>query len=148
MYQVRNLIGRSNVSKSPGKNFNASDDFIKLIITSYIVTAAMEYLKMDSLTDSPSEEVIHSPSEIWTLPLEERKALLMKICGDIVESFISFEYHSADDGSSSNDKVNAQKQFIFNYSLVTIYVTRFAKTGLIAGVRNCSYSPFSSAKSI
>ena len=100
---------------------------------------------MDSLTDSPSEEVIHSPSEIWTLPLEERKALLMKICGDIVESFVSFEYHSADDGSSSNDKVNAQKQFIFNYSLVTIYVTG---TGLIAGVRNCSYSPFSSAKSI
>ena len=130
MYQVRNLIGRSNVSKSPGKNFNASDDFIKLIITSYIVTAAMEYLKMDSLTDSPSEG-------IWTLPLEERKALLMKICGDIVESFISFEYHSADDGSSSNDKVNAQKQFIFNYSLVTIYVTGFAKTGLIARVRNC-----------
>ena len=35
MYQVRNLIGRSNVSKSHGKNFNASDDFIKLIITSY-----------------------------------------------------------------------------------------------------------------
>ena len=82
------------MSKSPRKNFNASDDFIKLIITSYIMTAAMEYLKMDSLTDSPSEEVIHSPSEIWTLPLEERKALLMKICGDIVESFISFEYHS------------------------------------------------------
>ena len=48
MYQVRNLIGLTNVSKSPGKNFNASDDFIKLIITSYIVTAATEYLKMDS----------------------------------------------------------------------------------------------------
>ena len=31
---------------------------------------------------------------------------------------------------------------------VTIYVTRFAKTGLIAGVCNCSYSPFSSAKYI
>ena len=27
-----------------------------------------------------------------------------------------------------------------------VYVTGFAKTGLIAGVRNCSYSPFSSAK--
>ena len=29
-----------------------------------------------------------------------------------------------------------------------LYVTGFAKTGLIAGVRNYSYSPFSSAKSI
>ena len=28
------------------------------------------------------------------------------------------------------------------------YVTGFAKTGLIAGVRNYSYSPFSSAKYI
>ena len=32
-------------------------------------------------------------------------------------------------------------------NIVLIYVTGFAKTGLIAGVRNCSYSPFSSAKS-
>ena len=29
-----------------------------------------------------------------------------------------------------------------------IYVTGFAKTSLIAGIRNYSYSPFSSAKSI
>ena len=64
-----------------------SDDFTELIITSYIETAAIEYLKMDSLTDNPSQEFIQSPSE--TLPLEERKALLMKICGDIIESFIS-----------------------------------------------------------
>ena len=28
------------------------------------------------------------------------------------------------------------------------HVTGFAKTGLIAGVRNCSYNPFWSAKSI
>ena len=30
--------------------------------------------------------------------------------------------------------------------LSLLYVTGFAKTGLIAGVRNYSYSPFSSAK--
>ena len=30
--------------------------------------------------------------------------------------------------------------------LKRIFVTGFAKTGLIAGVRNYSYSPFSSAK--
>ena len=30
--------------------------------------------------------------------------------------------------------------------VIHIYVTGFAKTGIIAGVRNCSYSPFSSAK--
>ena len=29
---------------------------------------------------------------------------------------------------------------------IYIYVTGFAKTSLIAGIRNCSYSPFSSAK--
>ena len=29
---------------------------------------------------------------------------------------------------------------------LSIYVTGFAKTGLIAGVRNYSYCPFSSAK--
>ena len=31
---------------------------------------------------------------------------------------------------------------------VSVNVTRFAKTGLIAGIRNYSYSPFSSAKYI
>ena len=38
------------------------------------------------------------------------------------------------------------KVFFFTDYFSLGYVTGFAKTGLIAGVRNCSYSPFSSAK--
>ena len=60
MYQIRNLIVCSNVStKKNRKNFNASDNFIKLVITSYI------------LIDTPSEAVISSATEIRMSPMEE-----------------------------------------------------------------------------
>ncbi len=36
------------------KDFNACDDFAKLIVSSHIITAAMEILKMETMDDEPS----------------------------------------------------------------------------------------------
>ena len=41
---------------------------------------------MESLTDTPSEVVVTSATEIWMSPVEEGKALLMKIYENIVGS--------------------------------------------------------------
>ena len=38
---------------------------------------SMEYLEMESLTDTPSKVVVTSATEIWMSPVEEGKALLM-----------------------------------------------------------------------
>ena len=40
LYQLRNLLNRTNVVANPSKDFNACDDFFQLIVRSHIVVAA------------------------------------------------------------------------------------------------------------
>lgn len=100
MHQLRNLIGRTNVSKDPIHRFNESDDFFKLIITCYVLVAAMKHLKMEALDDIPN---IADPQSLWMRTDEERKSTLNVICTDIVDQFISFEFHKFP--VESDDKV-------------------------------------------
>ena len=67
---------------------------------------------MESLTDTPSEVVVTSATEIWMSPVEEWKALLMKIYENIVGCFISFGYLGTEDGRITNDKVKIVKRQI------------------------------------
>ena len=53
MYQLRNVINRTNVVTKPKVNFNACDDFFELIVTAHILAAACELLGMKSLGDTP-----------------------------------------------------------------------------------------------
>ena len=46
------------------------------------------------------------------------------------------------------ERRNKSSIFYLSHHGAYIYVTGFAKTGLITGIRNCSYSSFLSAKSI
>ena len=75
LLQLRNLINRHNISISisissdiSGK-FNAAIDFFELIVTGYILAAAMHYFHMSSLKGTPTKNVI-SPSvnsrDSWT----------------------------------------------------------------------------------
>ena len=63
MYQLRNLIGRTNVSSDPIHKFNESDDFLKLITTSHILVAALQILKMDDLNDIPHVPYMENPQD-------------------------------------------------------------------------------------
>ncbi len=50
LYQLRNLIGRTNVSANPTKKYNDSDDIFKLILECHVLVAAFEHLSMKSLS--------------------------------------------------------------------------------------------------
>ena len=93
LYQLRNLIHRTNVVKKPEKDFNACNDFFKFIVTCYILTASLQVLGMDSLTDTPSTGVISDPHNVWMESSEHRKYVLKDICQRIVKQFIHFEFH-------------------------------------------------------
>ena len=54
MFQLWNLIGRYNISNDPIHKFNESDDFFKLLISRYILAAAIELFKMKALDSIPS----------------------------------------------------------------------------------------------
>ena len=64
MYQLRNLIGQSNVSGDPTKKYNVCDDFLKLIIASYVFVAAFKHLKIESLSDIPKINDVNNLQEL------------------------------------------------------------------------------------
>ena len=90
MYQLKNLINRSNVTTIPKHNFNTCDDFLRLIINCFILTAAMKTLGMKELDNQPSSS--HIPEDVKLKSAEERKTLLENICKKIVDDFIHTEF--------------------------------------------------------
>lgn len=88
------MVNYTNVSAKTKGNYNYCDDFLKLVTYCHIVTAAMEYLSMDSLTDTPSDCVIKDAASAWTLTKAERANLLKNICGNIVDKYIPFTFHN------------------------------------------------------
>ena len=54
LQQLKNLINRRNVPKEPKKDFNASEDFFTVIVTSHILCVAMEHLDMETLDTVPA----------------------------------------------------------------------------------------------
>ena len=54
MYQLRNLINRRNVVKTPKDSVAACEDFFLLLTEAHILAAAMTNFGMESLDDTPS----------------------------------------------------------------------------------------------
>ena len=54
LYQLRNLLGRSNVVTDPTKDFNACEDFLLVVISGHIIAAAMKALGMKKMDDTPT----------------------------------------------------------------------------------------------
>lgn len=104
MYQLRNLIGRSNVSADPVHKFNESDDFFKLLIKCHILVAAMEEFKMKALDDTPCLSGVSKLEDLWMEPADRRKSVLRSICGKIVDNFVCFEFNKPP--TSSKDMVS------------------------------------------
>lgn len=61
LLQLRNLINRRNISSDISGKFNAAIDFFELVVTGYILAAAMHYFHLCSLKGTPTKNVI-SPS--------------------------------------------------------------------------------------
>ena len=76
-YQIRNLLGRSNVAKN---NMNACEDYMITLLYSYITSAAMEVLGMQSIDEWPT----CIAEDLW---VEDRLSL-------IVDKFVNLQYHS------------------------------------------------------
>ncbi len=97
-------MNRTNVVKKPVRDFNACDDFFKLIVTCHILTASLEVLGMDSLTGTPSPAVLSDPQNMWMETNTRRKEVFKAICEKIVDRFIHFQFNKTD--TESTDKVH------------------------------------------
>ena len=81
MYQLKNVIGRSNAVKSPSAYFNACDDFLATVITGHIISAFAEISEDFNL------------SEAWMNTVDNRKKLLSEICDKLMEKYLRFSFN-------------------------------------------------------
>ena len=89
LHQLRNLINRRNVVKTPKNNFNACDDFFRLIFKCHIITAALKVLQMESCTSPPPHDLC--PEIIQLHSAAERKNILHLYYRAIVEAFTNLQ---------------------------------------------------------
>jgi hypothetical protein len=54
----------------------------------------MDMLKMADVTSIPSEKYVTDPENLWMLPPEDCKNILMTISRDIVDKYIDMMFHS------------------------------------------------------
>jgi hypothetical protein len=91
IFQLRNIINRNNIGKKPKKDVNAHEDFFQQVVESHVLAAAMEFLGMQDIEDDPGAEIF--PPTIWMLEKEERYAVLLSVCGNIVDEFTDIRMH-------------------------------------------------------
>lgn len=98
------------MSKIPKGNFNSCKDFLQIVVTAHILSAACEILDLSNLDDQPSADIIgmSSPENLWTHTDCERKAILTRISKKIIEKFITFSFNT-----NSN---NAHKDEVHKYA--------------------------------
>ena len=79
LYQLRNILGRTNVGKDPTRDFNAYEDFFLEVISGHII-AAFHELKTANF----------NPLLDWMKDDKQRKEILLKISTEIVDKFVNF----------------------------------------------------------
>ncbi|XP_019861291.1 PREDICTED: uncharacterized protein LOC109589693 [Amphimedon queenslandica] len=91
MYQIRNLIGRSNVTIKPKHAMNACEDFLILVLRSYITSAAMKVLEITDVNETPS----CIPPDLWLQKKDVRKKEMDSILTKIVHKFLDVGYNES-----------------------------------------------------
>ena len=89
LYQLRNVIRRTNVPCDPSNNVNAAEDFMNLVTKAHVLAAAMEFLQMDQLNGIPSPDLI--PDESLLSSIEVRQQLLHSVSYYIVDKYVNIK---------------------------------------------------------
>ena len=63
LLQLRNLINRRNVKRDISGKFNEAIDFFELVVTGYVISAALHFFSMRSVTDKPSRNCPQIPTK-------------------------------------------------------------------------------------
>ena len=109
LYQlIRNATNRTNVKAKPKSDFNACHDFFELVVHCHIITAALTYLKMVNIDDTPSSDVIPDPDLAWMLPNDDRQQQIYAVCDEIVAKYVDFKYHGKHSESVGANRVSGE----------------------------------------
>ena len=79
-----NFMNRRNVSKHLKMDVNAAEDFLEIVVTGHVLSAAMTYLGISLQYEMPSEE--HFPKYIWMEDKRKGLQVFPNISAGIVDS--------------------------------------------------------------
>lgn len=80
---------------------NSHEDFFHLIVDAHVLVAAMEFLGMEDIDAKPNTEMF--PPGVWMLDKEERKEILLSVCGAIVEEYTDISTFKPTQNTSNNE---------------------------------------------
>ena len=89
--QLRNLINRRNVVKTPKDDVNACDDFFRLVLQCHVIVAAIKVLGIETQTSSPPDRL--KPENISSCSADQRKAILKLYARAVVDGFTNLDLH-------------------------------------------------------
>ena len=78
----------------------------------------MKLLQMNTLEDTPNLPAGFDASELWMESIDKRKDVLLSVCGDVVDQFVSFQYNctlkSSQDEVRTNNNISEYVIIILN----------------------------------
>ncbi len=89
MYQIRNLIGRTNVVSQPKRDLNACEDFFGLVLDSYVTSAVMEVLGITSLDEWPAD----ISENLWLEDETKRRGVMQSILSKLIDGFLNIQFN-------------------------------------------------------
>ena len=84
LFQLRNLINRTNIKQDISGRFNEAIDFFELVVTANIVAACLHYFGMKSVDEMPTKNLPSMPSR----PQLDLWPVLVKSAGAIVDRYV------------------------------------------------------------
>ena len=88
---------------------NESEDFLSVVLQSYITAAAMQILEMKQVNEWPSS----IPKDIWTEQDDVRAKVMESVLSSIVDRFLNIRYNSPHPIPSNGDQVLAYTKALF-----------------------------------
>ena len=105
LYQLRNIINRRDVVKNPGKNMNACEGFLEVVVEAHILSASMSIFGMHTVDDKPSETFF--PDGVFKLNTLQQHRVLLLATRTVVEKFVDLKHEEKKSVDDDDDHVQA-----------------------------------------
>lgn len=118
MYHIKVLLNQKRVTFNNCKitDFNSADDFLKIVVSSYIVTAAMEILKMNTVDDNPGSNDFIQEDD-WLKDTDERYDALYALSSKIANTYVDLSMEGLNNGQE-DDKVLEYSCLVLSWGLL------------------------------
>ena len=126
LYQLRNKLNRTNVIEKAKNDVNACEDFLEIVTSGLIVASALTTTKLASTDDTPGIVVLPEAESIWIMPDSQISECLKRLCGEINDKFISFQYNNPDQSPQIADPKDGLCQYLVQFLRIGCFYLEYS----------------------